>query len=148
MSDKLKVIMIQPEKEPQIVEIERNLEALQNAVGGFIEVIYPFEDHVGIVLNEEGKLIGLKPNRALKDEEGQLYDIIMGNFLVVGLSEDDFCSLTDEQIEKYMEEYKQPYTYVQLGMGVLEIPIQEKKMDEEHKKVHPAKTKGVDLSTL
>ena len=37
---------------------------LQKAVGGDIEVTYPFEDEVGIVLNEEGKLIGLPLNRA------------------------------------------------------------------------------------
>lgn len=49
-------------------------------VSGKIEVVYPFDDPVGLIMNEEGKLLGLTPNRALKDNNGRTYDIIFGNF--------------------------------------------------------------------
>ena len=47
------------------------------------------------------KFEGLPLNRALYDDRGQVYDAIAGTFLVVGLTEDDFTSLTPEQIEKF-----------------------------------------------
>ena len=123
MKEKIRVIKVEPQKEPEIVEIANNYEELSDAVGGLIQVVYPYTDKVGLMLNDEGKLLGMKPNRSLKDEDGNLYDIIAGTFYVVGLDEENFCSLSDELIEKYMKEFEQPYVYVRLGMGVLEIPI-------------------------
>lgn len=53
------------------------------------------------ICNDEGKLLGLPWNRLLFDEEGHIYDILVGTFLVVGLTEDDFGSLSEEQIQRY-----------------------------------------------
>ena len=41
---------------------------------------------------------GLPLNRAIYTEDGDMQDIYAGDFLVVGLTEDDFGSLTSEQI--------------------------------------------------
>lgn len=76
MSDKIKVVLAQPNKKAVVTEIENTLKSLQRIVGGYIECIYPFDDNVGIICNEEGKLIGLEPNRVLRDEEGNTVDII------------------------------------------------------------------------
>ena len=100
MSD-MNVLLVQPESYPKSVTIGSDLESLQAAVGGSIEVVYPFEDSVGLIMNEEGKIEGLPLNRALRDDQGELYDIIAGDFLVVGLTEDDFGSLTPEQMDKF-----------------------------------------------
>ena len=45
------------------------------------------------VWNDEGKLIGLDLNRSLRDEHGEIYDIVAGTFLVVGLGPESFASL-------------------------------------------------------
>jgi len=63
--DKITCIVVDFERKPKIVKIEKSLEAYQAAVGGYIEVLYPFTDSVGIVCNEEGKMLHLAPNRAL-----------------------------------------------------------------------------------
>ena len=68
-------------------EIDPGLHALQAEVGGDIAASYPFDDPVGLVLNDEGKLIGLDLNRSLRDEHGEIYDIVAGTFLVVGLGQ-------------------------------------------------------------
>ena len=61
-----------------------------------IGATYPFSDPVALVCNDEGKLIGLDLNRGLRDETGEIYDIMAGTFLVVGLDGEDFASLSPE----------------------------------------------------
>ena len=79
----LSVLKIAPGQHPQQVEIDNDLKALQQAVGGSIGASYPFEDPVAIVYNDDGKLMGLPLNRALRDESGEAYkdnaDTIVGN---------------------------------------------------------------------
>ena len=121
----IKVLLVEPEERPRVVEIGTGLEDLQHAVGGDIEVVYPFEDRVGLIVNEEGKLIGLPLNRALRDENNEVYDIIAGSFLVAGLTEDNFGSLTEEQISKFEGLFHQPETFVKMGRSIMAIPVPE-----------------------
>ena len=100
----LKVLIVEPGKAPYPAEIPSGLESLQRQVGGLIQALYI--DDAALICNEEGKLLGLPFNRPLFDEEGDLYDIIAGTFLVVGLTEDDFTTLSDEQIERYKEMFR------------------------------------------
>ena len=91
------VLLVQPNAYPKKISVGTELEDLQAMVGGDIEVTYPFEDEVAIILNESGKINGLPLNRAIYTEDGDMQDIYAGDFLVVGLTEDDFGSLTSEQ---------------------------------------------------
>ncbi|MBQ8217943.1 MAG: DUF3846 domain-containing protein [Oscillospiraceae bacterium] len=129
-----KVLVVEPEKEPYVKEISSGLSSLQKEVGGFIEAVYPFEDPVAIICNEEGKLEGLPLNRALRDEDGHVYDIIAGTFLIAGLSEDNFCSLDDAQIEKFSAMYKSPELFMRFGSRTLVIPAEERAMPDKEKK--------------
>ena len=67
-SGKISVLLVEPNKYPKMVEIDDTLEAMQGVVGGDIEEYMPFEDEVAIICHEEGKLIGLPPNRAIYAE--------------------------------------------------------------------------------
>lgn len=95
--EKILAVVIEPEQKPQIREIDGSLEGLQSLVGGDIQAVYPYADPVAVICNEEGKLMGLPLNRALRDDAGEIYDIVVGTFAVVGLTEDSFsfhgCSL-------------------------------------------------------
>ena len=130
----MKVLVVEPEKEPYVKEISSGLSSLQKEVGGFIEAVYPFEDPVAIICNEEGKLEGLPLNRALRDEDGHVYDIIAGTFLIAGLSEDNFCSLDDAQLEKFSAMYKKPELFMRFGSRTLVIPAEERAMPDKEKK--------------
>ena len=112
MNEEIKVIKVEAGKAPQVVTISDELESLQHEVEGYIECIYPWEEEVGLVCNEEGKINGLPLNRALCGEDGEMYDIIAGNFLIVGLTEDSFCSLTEEEIEKFSKLFQRPEYFV------------------------------------
>ena len=133
-TDTMKVLVVEPEKEPYAKEINSGLSSLQKEVGGYIEAVYPFEDPVAIICNEEGKLEGLPLNRALRDEDGHVYDIIAGTFLIAGLSEDNFCSLNDAQLEKFSAMYKSPELFMRLGNRTLVIPAEEKPKPDKEKK--------------
>ena len=89
-ADTMNVLLVKPFMYPQAVQIGCELEDLQKAVGGDIEATYPFNEPVALVMHDEGKLVGKELNRALRDDDGDIYDIIAGDFLVVGLGEDDF----------------------------------------------------------
>ena len=101
----MRVLMIEPMKEPHVVDIGNNLKSMQEAVGGLIEVIN-LEDYIVMVDNEEGKLIGLEGNRRV----GR--DIIAGTFFLCGSNDEgEFVSLTEEQIDKYTNRFKEPEHY-------------------------------------
>ena len=99
------VLVVKPMTQPFVQTIPNTLEAMQKLVGGDIEAVYPFDDPVALVCNEEGKLLDLLPNRFLRDENGTPYDYIAGTFFVAGLGEEDFKSLSQTQIEKYTAMY-------------------------------------------
>lgn len=110
----LSVLQIAPGQYPKQVEIDNDLKALQQAVGGNIGASYPFSDPVAIVYNDDGKLMGLPLNRALRDEHGEAYDVVAGTFLVVGLDEEDFASLTPELAQKFEKKFHQPEDFIRL----------------------------------
>ena len=91
----IKILKVEPDKAPQVIEIPNKLEEMQKIVGGYIEV-FPLADDVAIVCNEEGKINGLKPNRPIY-YDGKIVDIIVGTFFIAGddISIGEFVSLTD-----------------------------------------------------
>lgn len=124
------VLLIKAGMYPQAVKIGSELEDLQKAVGGDIEATYPFEDEVALVVNAEGKFNGSELNRSLKTEDGQLYDIIAGDFLVVGLTEDDFGSLSPELTEKFEKHFHQPETFIRMGRSIMAMPLPDDKVKQ------------------
>ena len=122
------VLLIKPFMYPQKVKIGCELEDLQAAVGGDIEAVYPFKDPVAIICNEEGKFNGSELNRSLRGEDGEIYDILAGDFLVTGLTEENFGSLSPELMKKYEEHFHQPEMYIRLGRSIMALPVPEDKV--------------------
>ena len=110
----MNVLMIEPGALPRQAEIGEGLAAMQQAVVGPIQAIYPFPEPVALICHEEGKLIGLPLNRALRDEDGDIYDIIAGPFFLCGAPPDseNFTSLTPEQMAHYEERFHRIELYV------------------------------------
>ena len=111
----MKILVVEPLTKPYIKEIDGSLESMQKIVGGLIQAIYPFDDpEVALVCNDEGKISGLPFNRALRDDEGKIYDVIAGTFFLcqAPTNSDSFESLTDEQIKQYKEKYGHSEIYL------------------------------------
>ena len=80
------------------IEIDNTLEALQEYVDGYIEVLPLGDTEFLCICNEEGKNLRLAPNREIF-HHGKIQDIIFGDFLVCKSCEDEFVGLTDDDIE-------------------------------------------------
>ena len=104
----MRILVIEPLKEPYVKDIPNTLEAKQEIVGGLIQAIYPF-DHpeIALICNEEGKLNHLRLNRALFDKDGNIVDIVAGTFFLCSAPTDseNFESLNDEQIKTYKQRF-------------------------------------------
>ena len=147
----MEVLLVQPNAYPKKISVGTELEDLQAMVGGDIEVTYPFEDEVAIILNESGKINGLPLNRAIYTEDGDMQDIYAGDFLVVGLTEDDFGSLTSEQMQKFEEKFHQPQMFVRMGRSIMAIPVPDdmvKKMEEKAAKSQEKSKPAPDRDSL
>ena len=131
----LDVLLVEPGQYPRMTSIGSDLYSLQKAVGGDIEAIYPYDDPIAIVCAEEGKINGEPLNRAIRDEDNDIVDIIAGTFFVSGLGEEDFASLPKELQEKYEDKFHQPESFLKLGSRIMAIPM-------EPAKQSPAKDKS------
>ena len=119
------VVACYPGKQAVVTRIQNTLEAKQAFVGGYIQAVYPFDAPIALVLNEEGKLKGMEPCRALFDEEGNIYDIIVGPFLICGLDDEGFVSLTPQQQKEYLAMFRHPQMFVMLNGEMIAIPYEE-----------------------
>lgn len=116
------VIIVEPGKNPREAEIENKLEVLQKTVGGYIQAIYPWEEPVAIVCDDEAKLkADTEWNRMLPETS----DVIKGTFFICGLGDEDFADLSPELTEKYMERFKNVELFVPTPNGLMPIVIKD-----------------------
>ena len=122
----MKILLIAPGTAPRALDIDHSLKSMQELVSGTIEAIYPFADSVALVCNDEGKLLGLPLNRAVRDPAtGQILDIIAGTFFICGLSEDEFASLTDDQIQRYTQMFRCPEVFLKSKDQIIIVQMEQ-----------------------
>ena len=105
----MRVLLVRPEQEPEVIETDGSLKTMQELVGGTIQAVYPFEEPVALVCNDEGKLLNLPQNRPLiHPETGERYDVVCGPFFLCAAPSDSdhFDSLSPEQIEHFRTLYR------------------------------------------
>lgn len=119
---KTRVILLEPGKTAQVVEIENTLEAKQELVGGLIEIVHTFDDNICIIANEEAKCFGADLNRGIKDERRNLANIILGPAFICGLTETGFTGLTTKQIPKYLQMFELPERFFSVMGKRVAIP--------------------------
>ena len=98
MKENLRILMVEPRKAPYEASVPHELSAIQQTVGGLIEVVRN-GDGTLLVCNEEGKLLGMEGNRRIPG------DVLAGPFFVVGDAGETFRSLTEEELERYRERF-------------------------------------------
>lgn len=104
-------VMVLSNNKLEVKDINKGLEALQEIVGGYIEIPFLseklYEHNIDMIINEEGKLVeGMKPEIAVvKEETGKILDIVYGNCIFASHNDEgDTIALNEEQMEVLMEE--------------------------------------------
>ena len=120
----MRVIVVEPKKKPTAQDIGSDLESMQKIVGGSIQAVYPFDEPVALICNEEGKLLNLPLNRTLRDDVGNVYDIISGTFFLCAAPPDSdrFAGLTDQQVKTFMERFDMPEMFLNVGSELFVLP--------------------------
>ena len=93
----MNILVIEPGKRPYEKDIPDTLEAMQETVGGYIQVIKPFDDNVLLVCDEEGLL---KPEQK-QNRHVDSRTVIRGAFFLCCEDGEDFTDLTPELMKKY-----------------------------------------------
>lgn len=125
--NKLKVLLVKPGQYAEMTEIEAGLSSMQSIVGGNIEAVHYFDEPVVCICNEEGKINGSELNRAIKDNDGKVVDIVAGTFFICGEGDENFASLPSGHREKFEKMFKNPEVFLKMGKGIMAIPIEPKK---------------------
>ncbi len=148
-NEKISVLVVEPEKKPYAKEISSGLSSLQHEVGGYIQAVYPYEEPVAIICDEEAKLKGSDLNRVLRDEDGKIYDVIAGTFLIVGLGEEDFASLKPEHMKQFKEKFDTPEMFMRLNGKLVVFSMEEERAKAKKPSVLQKLNdmKGVEPST-
>ena len=137
-AEKISVLLVEPGKYPRMIEIEDSLEAMQRVVGGDIEEFMPYEDEIAIICNEEGKMNGMLPNRAIYSEpEGakrrEMVDIIFGQFFIcyAPVESEKYLGLPKELAQKYAAQFKLPERFFKQGDNIIAVPYKPKSKEYE-----------------
>ena len=129
--EQMTVLVVEPGYASYEKTIPHELHAMQEIVGGLITAIYPYEEMVAIVANDEGILLNMDFNRSVEGGYGGVF----GPFFVCGLTEDDFCSLPPDQ----MERFKKKFHKAEILLGVRGNDLITLKVEPKQKDLKPEK---------
>jgi nitrite reductase/ring-hydroxylating ferredoxin subunit len=119
----MKILKLEVGKIAYVKDIDEkdSLSAMQSEVNGLIAPIF-LDDGAVMVVNDECLINGSELNRAVKDEDGKIVAIAAGDCFICGDNGEDFISLTEEQIVKYMEQFKYPEIFVKMNGAIMSFP--------------------------
>lgn len=141
MTDKIKVVYCKPNERAQIIETSNDYASLCDLLGYDISTTMELiTNKIVIVYNDEGKLDGSKPNRAIFQEDKltdfktkhkhQFIDFIAGSFIICGLNEDgELISLSEKQLSQYLKLFLYPEEISMVETGILIVRFREKILD-------------------
>mgnify|MGYP000138074266 FL=1 len=127
MKKEIRVLVVEPMRKPYVKTIPDTLEAIYHVIEGDCMQVVPLYGtnikNAVIVCNDDGKLRGLPLNRLRCDKNGNPYDVIAGTFFLTGVDGEDFCSLTDDQVQELFTLYEYPELIFSTENGFCRIPI-------------------------
>jgi hypothetical protein len=97
MEKEIRVVIIEPGEPSYQKTIPNTLEAFQDIVGGYIEVV-PLPGNIRMIVNEEGKLLSLPKNKAATELYRKISDYIAGTAIITATRGEDFVAWITSQL--------------------------------------------------
>ena len=114
----MRILLVEPGKHPRITEIDGSLEQMQKTVGGYIQAVYPWDDNIALVCDEEA---------LYKDSEWNRYICeglaIKGTFFICGIDGENFADLPMDLAEKYLQLLYAPQVFIRTASGVVVLDV-------------------------
>ena len=126
--DEIQGIYCEPGKYASIITVKNTLSELQKLVEGNIEAYCAFEDGACIICNDEGKINGMRPTRGIRNENGELQDVVFGPFFICDGKNYEFESLSKDDLEKYLAKFLLPELLIHMPDGYQMIPYRSERM--------------------
>ena len=111
MAKEINVLIVEAGKAPRPAKVLNTMDTFAEIVGGPVEAGCYLPQRVMLIRNENGKALGLPPNRA----NPRAKDYIAGTFLLCGFEGDSFTSLTPAQQMEFQEYFAKPGEFMLIG---------------------------------
>lgn len=122
MSNEISVIFVRPGEFAKLITIDSNVSELEKILGGSFKQMCPFDDDIAILINENEKFNKSPPNRALIIDH-RINDILHGSFFVCGMGEENYCSLSEKLIDKYLKMFYYPERFEIGENGIIRFTL-------------------------
>lgn len=106
------VLVVEPGKPPCFKRIANTTESLEKEVDGKFQAMYPYEEMVAILSDEEALFKGKPLNRTLQDEDGEVCDVLKGTFLITGIKGTCFSSISEKDGKTFSRKFQYPQIFV------------------------------------
>lgn len=107
----MRALLAEPMQEPQVIEIEDTLFAFQELLGNRLDLIEDFAEPIAVIFREQTDSPGIGNVFFFCDSQGKSRYMVSGKVLVVGVSGEYPCSLTDEQIKRLERVFRSTVLY-------------------------------------
>lgn len=111
MAKKINILVVEPGKAPRPARVKNTMHTFAQIIGGSVEVGCYLPQRVMMIYRENGKNLGLPPNRM----NPRAQDYIAGTFLLCGFEDDSFISLTPAQQLEFQEYFAKPGEFMLFG---------------------------------
>ncbi len=115
MSGEINVLLVEPGKAPCSVRVRNTERAFERLLGGRVDTGVILPQKVLLVFRENGWQQGLVPNRLTPGRQ----ECIAGPFLLCGLDEDGFASLTLAEKVEFQRYFARPGEFMRVGKDIL-----------------------------
>lgn len=133
-------VLVSINQEPIVEKALSVNEYFKNTIGGVESAFYLKDDSAAILFDKTAADRNI-PNRALRNIDGDVTDIISGSFMIVGFDGNNYTSLSPEQLERYSELFKTPEIIMRYNGEILAVP------SNEHSKI-PLYDKTFDYAQI
>ncbi len=107
------IVILEPGEKARTDQIEATTTSFENIIGGQFRFLEMPNQKAAFVIpqNEKHRM----PNRGIYNDEKEMLRLLRGTVFICGYKDKRPCSLTEEQIKKFSEQYRYPEKFFEVN---------------------------------